>query len=75
MALDIEIQKPDFSGYQKYSKAFEDTKKNQMLFTKLMRAQHLRLSLDGKTLWNSFERQLEITNQTRVLILHDYDVG
>lgn len=40
-----------------------------------MRAQHLRLSLDGKTLWNSFERQLNITNQTRVLILHDYDVG
>ena len=75
MELDIEIQKPDFSGYQKYNKAFQDTKKNQMLFTKLMRAQHLRLSLDGKTLWNSFERQLEITNQTRVLILHDYDVG
>jgi hypothetical protein len=37
----------------------------------MMRAQHLRLSLDGRTIWNKFERQLDLGPTTRTLFLHD----
>lgn len=38
-------------------------------------AEHFRLSLDGKTIWNDFEKQIQITSQTNTLFLHDYNLN
>ena len=37
-------------------------------------AQHLRLSLDGKTVWNEFERQLWDPDNATVFFFHDKDL-
>ena len=35
----------------------------------------MRLSLDGKTVWPQFEKQLDLGSQTRTLFFHDYNLN
>ena len=38
-------------------------------------AEHIRLSLNGTDIWKDFSKTYEITNKTRCVIFHDYDLG
>ena len=41
----------------------------------MMTAEHCRLSLDGKTIWDEHPRQFSCLAAARNLMLHDYDLG
>lgn len=76
MALDPAIEKcvPDKSIYEKYRLKFGETNKLVAAFDVMMRAEHLRLSLDGKTIWPNYEKQLDLGNTSRTLFFHDYNI-
>ena len=54
---------------------FSTNKKMTDIFTRMMRAQHIRLSLDGRIIWDKYESQLVDGLHNKTLILHDYDLG
>lgn len=77
LPIEIERVRPDPLIYEKMrnrflSSSFPDRKK---LFDNMIEGEHCRLSLDGKTIWNEFERQFRYLGGARNLILHDYDLG
>jgi hypothetical protein len=67
----IEMLKPDMYIYERMRGHVGAEKYKVAAFETMMRAQHLRLSLDGRTIWNKFERQLDLGPTTRTLFLHD----
>lgn len=67
----IEEQKPDKYIYEKMRHNMSQKKTKYAAFETMMRAQHLRLSLDEKTIWNKFEKQISWEDQTRTIFLHD----
>lgn len=72
---DIEIQKPDLSVYERYREKFGTTKEFETAFQTMSYAQHLRLSLDGKTIWNEYYKQLWDPDDTTVFFFHDKDLN
>lgn len=75
MDLTIEEKIPDLIIYKRWKKYFEKTKWGIDVFNRMQRAHHLRLSLDGKTIWNKYERQIGSREKKYVLMLHDYNLG
>lgn len=75
LSEDIERCKPDTEIYTRYRDMFDDTKEKTRLFDMMRRAQHIRLSLDEKNIWDKVEDSFEIKSQTQVLIFHDYNLN
>ena len=74
MELEKEMLVPDRSIYETMFPLFERDKGKYKLLQKNLNAQHLRLSLDGKTVWNKFYKQIsETTNQN--FFFHDIDLN
>jgi len=74
MDLSIEKQKADVSIYFKYKDIFSINKKYSEIFRVLTNAQHIRLSLDDKTIWTDFEKQFNIYPTLCSLIFHDKNI-
>jgi len=67
---------PDTSIYNKYKNLFVDNlAQNMASFKTLTRGIHFRLSLDGKNIWENFERQIPHNTKGRVFFLHDYNLN
>ena len=75
MEEEIEKQKADTYIYERMRKIFVKNKALQSSFNVMMRAEHMRLSLDGKTIWNEFPKQINITPSTSTIILHDNNLS
>lgn len=78
MDLAIETTPPDRSIYEKVLKTYFDFKGQEILrksYAALTNSQHLRLSLDGKTVWSEFEKQLKDIDSTSAFFFHDTDLG
>lgn len=75
--LDIEIEKcaPDTSIYDKIESQRVDDLASKTQFNVMRRAEHIRLSLDGKTIWQDFESQFRHAHNNWGIILHDYNLG
>ncbi len=74
---EIEESKPDTSIYSKMEWPFlehGDTKKKRIFQTQ-MQAEHGRISLDGKNIWDSYMKQFKFLPSARNLILHDYNLA
>jgi len=72
MPYEIEIMRPDISLYSKaIPKQFAAYYKPAI--NTMRRAEHIRLSLDGATVWKDWEKQLRKDTDCFGLILHDYD--
>lgn len=73
LPLDIEVMKPDI---QLYSTApFPKGKKYQGPISTMRRAEHIRLSLDGHTIWADYEKQLRRGRGIHGIIFHDYNLN
>lgn len=74
MAEDIEVMQPDTYCYEKLAPVFCSTHQFTEMFKTFMNAQHLRLSLDGKTIWPQHDKTL---NRKRPVcfFFHDYDLN
>ena len=45
------------------------------IFQNMMEAEHCRISLDGKTIWEDYPKQFKYLKSARNLMLHDFDLG
>ena len=74
-AEEIEVCQPDTYIYDKYKHLFlEGAKGHKDVYASLSNNIHLRLSLDGETIWNRFEKQIP-NKKANILFLHDVDLG
>lgn len=75
MDLAIERCVADTSIYEKLSRYYQRTTDKKRIFNTMMKAQHLRLSLDGKNIFDGWERQLfDGDGRTRHFIIHDKNI-
>ena len=74
LPIQIEECKPDRLLYNKIEPNIS-TFSSKTGFSTMRRAEHLRLSLDGITIWNNFEKQLHYTSNSYGIIFHDYDLN
>lgn len=72
--LAIEYSKPDVHLYDKLEKRVRGTAMKSN-FNVMRRAEHVRLSLDGKTIDKDWEKQLRKDTTCHGLILHDYNIA
>ena len=77
MAAEIETIHPDSSIYSIYEKTIMSAKgrDQRKIFQNMMEAEHCRLSLDGKTIWEDYPKQFKFLKTARNLMFHDYDLG
>ena len=77
LPIEIEKMRPDASIYQKMEPLIMGTSSPQRkkIFNNMMEAEHCRLSLDGKTIWEDYPCQFRFLPSARNLMLHDYDLG
>jgi hypothetical protein len=79
LPIEIERIQPDTLIYEKAEQAMMAApgreREKKKIFQNMMTAEHCRLSLDGKTLWEDYPRQFKYLAGARNLMLHDYDLG
>lgn len=74
LPLEIERMKPDISLYERVNPKLARGYDKSVLST-MRRAEHIRLSLDGKTIWKDFERQFRHADDAYGVIFHDYNLN
>lgn len=74
LPLEIEKMKPDISLYEKLKPKKVKGYSPSALST-MRRAEHIRLSLDSKTIWKDFEKQFRHDNNCYGVIFHDYNLN
>lgn len=75
LPIDIEQSHADISIYDKVKIPYIKKEKVKESFSTMRRAEHVRISLDGKTIWKDWEKQLRYTPDSFGIIFHDYDLG
>ena len=76
MNEEIEVCAPDLHVYDKYKDLFfENVKNHKAVYTSLTNNIHLRISLDEKTIWEPFEKQIPRGSKANILYFHDRDLG
>lgn len=71
---EVEIVRPDKYLYYKFKDKFCINKTKTLLFKELINAEHIRLSLDGTSLWENYNKNIQLTGKTKCLIFHDYNL-
>lgn len=75
---EIETMQPDSSIYAKMESTIlskQDYANRKKIFQNMITAEHCRLSLDGKTIWEDYPKQFKQLTTARNLMIHDYDLG
>ena len=75
LPIEIEKMKPDVFLYNKIEEQYLTSKGKKSAFNRMRNAEHLRLSLDGKTVWQDFESQFKTVRKNVGIIFHDYNLG
>lgn len=74
----IEKCKPDTYIYSKLKGkvlTYKEGLNNKPIFDNMMKAEHCRLSLDGKTIWGDYERQIQDISDAYWVFFHDWDLN
>ena len=74
LSLDIEKMVPDTTIYNKMMEKFGNIDKNRSAFKTCLNSRHLRLSLDGKTVWQDFEKQIDYSKENNYFF-HDFNLN
>lgn len=74
---EIEMMRPDPQLYANMEKTIMASKgrDQKKIFQNMMEAEHCRISLDGKTIWEDYPKQFKYLKSARNLMLHDFDLG
>jgi len=75
LPTEIERLKPDTSLYGKMNNYFKANKTQEKIWQNMVTSEHMRLSLDGKTIWPDYGRQFKNLKQARNLMIHDFDLN
>lgn len=73
--LKIEKSKPTTSIYLKYQDILCHNKSERDLFKKFINSEHLRLSLDGKTVWSDWKSQIHNDKNGHTVTFHDFNLN
>ncbi len=73
LGINIESVTPDTYLYQSFINEFHGAQLNH--FKMMQNSAHIRLSLDGKTIWKDYNKSFNFTNTTRSFFFHDYDLN
>lgn len=71
----IEESRPDARIYEKYKKLYGESIPEIRAFHRMLNANHFRISLDGKTIWKDYRKQLPRKPRAVTFYLHDYNIG
>lgn len=71
---EIEELVPDTTIYNKMKPIFGNNLTNERIFNTCLNCRHLRLSLDGKTVWPDFLKQID-ESRINNYFFHDYDLN
>lgn len=74
LPLEIETVKPDISLYEKI-RPHNIKWNNKSAMSTMRRAEHIRLSLDERTIWKDFEKQFRYNSDRFGVIFHDYNLN
>lgn len=74
LPLEIEKKIPDTTIYNKMINKFGNINKNYKAFKVCLNSRHIRLSLDGKTIWQDFEKQIDYSKNCNYFF-HDYNLN
>ena len=74
---EIEIMHPDTSLYANMEKIIKASgrQEHKKIYQNMIEAEHCRLSLDGKTIWEDYPKQFKFLKTARNLMLHDFDLA
>ena len=77
LPLDVERMKPDTTLYQKMERKIvgNGSANRKKIFNNMINCEHLRISLDGKTIWPEYTKQLGFLPQARNIMFHDFDLN
>ena len=79
LPIEIERMQPDTSIYERAESIIMTApgreREKKKIFQNMMTAEHCRLSLDGKTVWDDYPRQFKFLANSRNLMLHDYNLA
>lgn len=75
MDLAIEKQVPDTYIYHKLPNRYGLSYDDNLLYKSQLEAEHLRLSLDGQTVWKDFDKQIYGHNILSTVSIYDYNIG
>lgn len=73
LPIEMEIMKPDISLYSNVP--LTKNKRFKSAISTMRRAEHIRLSLDGKTIWKDFYKQFRHDQKAYGVIFHDYNLN
>lgn len=71
LPLEVEVCKPDIGLYNNIKFSYKYTESDAKSFQVMRNAIHLRLSLDGRTIWPDFYKQLPLDRSHSGFIFHD----
>lgn len=72
---EIQLCEPDTEMYLKFERKYQSSQKLHDTFKKMRNTEHFRLSLDGKTIWQDFDKVIDLKKKTQSVFLHDYDIN
>lgn len=77
LPLEIEQCQPDTSIYHRMRSLVtgSGTRMSQKVFDNMTNAEHIQISIDDKTVWDKWSRQLKNIHTTRDIMFHDYDLN
>lgn len=77
MDKEIETMKPDTNLYTNMEQVIigDGRQGRRKIFQNMMEAEHCRISLDGKTIWEDYPKQFKFLKTARNLMLHDYNLA
>ena len=73
LPMDIECMKPDILLYN--NAPIPKSRRYKSSISTMRRAEHIRLSLDSKTIWKDCEKQLRYDSNIYGIIFHDYNLN
>ena len=75
LSTEVEEAIPDVLAYEPFAYRFGATHKEKENFSKILRAAHCRLSLDGETLARDPFKNHDFNYRSSGIIFHDYDIA
>lgn len=77
LPIEIETCKPDPLIYERMENSILNTTSAQRekIYKNMMEAEHCRISLDGKTIWEDYPKQFKYLAGARNIMFHDFDLN
>lgn len=74
LPLEVELCPPDYSIYDNYIDVSPLKDSDRKKYKTMRNSIHIRLSLDGKTVWKDYLKPEDWNNNKQIVFIHDYNI-